>query len=142
VRLLGLFVASGAAIVASCSYDWQVAPTSDAGATIDAGSDAGSDAPPDGNDAGPDCAALTTQLGAAREAAKACLLGVAGSCITSIVDECGCTSYVDQPGSAANAFSAAVADFKDASCVATCSECLVSAGACLLQGSSQAVCVP
>jgi hypothetical protein len=121
------------AILMGCAYDWTI------GALADAGPDAGAG----GRDAGPDCAALETDLDGARAAAKACTLGAGGQCTTSIVDECGCTSYVTEGGSAAaSAFAAAVQAVKAAECASPCGTCLVSPGACLLNGGTQAACVP
>jgi hypothetical protein len=141
-----------------CAYDWEIGAPVDAGSDAGAGGqdagahDAGDDAgehdagphdagPQDAgpHDAGPDCAMLEATLSSARAAAKACTLGEAGQCATSIEDECGCTSYVNQDGSA---FAAAVQAVKAAGCTSTCGTCLVSPGACLLNGGTQAVCVP
>jgi hypothetical protein len=145
------------AILTGCAYDWAIGAAGrdagsggrDAGA---GGSDTGagghpgtggSDAGAGGSDAGPDCAALLEDLAAARTAAKTCTLGAAGQCSTSIVDECGCASYVTQGGSAAaSAFAAAVEKVKAAGCAVSCSTCLLSPGACLLNGGTQALCVP
>jgi hypothetical protein len=141
-------------LVAACAYDCTIggapgdggdagAPdaSTDAGAGgRDAGRDAGHDA---GLDAGPDCALLLADLASAREAAKSCTLGMVGQCATSIVDECGCASYVrEAPSAATTAFVAAVADVRAAGCAVTCGTCLVSLGACLLAGGTQAACTP
>ncbi len=139
------------AILAGCSYDWEIgAPASDGGpgggsagghdAGIDGGHDAGADG---GHDGGPDCATLEADLTAAAAAAKACTFGDTGQCSTSIVDQCGCTSYVAHGGSAAAvAFAAAVQEVTAAKCATSCSTCLLSPGACLLSGGMPASCVP
>jgi hypothetical protein len=91
----------------------------------------------------PDCATLLASLDGARKQAKSCTLGMTGQCATSITDECHCTSYVTQGGSAAaNAFAAAVKSYGAAGCAPSCTTCLPSAGACLLDDGMGPYCEP
>jgi hypothetical protein len=127
---------------AACSYDWEIgAPSADAGT---GGADAGAGSGGSGaGGAAPDCAMLSANLDAARKQAKACTIGASGQCGASITDECGCTSYVTQGGSAAaSAFADAVAKVKAAGCTTSCSSCLVSPGACLYSGGKGPYCLP
>ena len=104
-------------VAAGCVYDWDLgAPVAAAVvAGVEAGVEAGS------GDAGTDCDALVQKVQAARVAAKACTLGAAGQCGGSIVDECGCTSFVKDPQSPeASAFSAAVEEIEASHCPPSC----------------------
>ncbi len=138
---------------AACAYDWQIGQApgdggegGDAGTLggHDAGADVSADAPADATpDARPDCAALLADLDTSRAAAKACTLGLVGQCMTSIEDECDCASYVREAGSAATmAYAAAIASVRAAGCSVACPPCLVSVGACLFTGSTEATCTP
>ncbi|UQA54833.1 hypothetical protein [Polyangium aurulentum] len=125
-------------VAAGCVYDWDLgAPVA---AEVDAGGgDAGS------SDAGPGCDALVQKVQAARVAAKTCTLGAAGQCGGSIVDECGCTSFVKDPESPeASAFSAAVEEIEASNCPASCpASCMLGmTGTCLLSAGMGPYCLP
>jgi len=129
---------------AGCVYDWDLGTTADTDpGDVDAGGvDAGSDA---GGDAASGCDALVQKVQAARVAAKSCTLGAAGQCGGSIVDECGCTSFVKDPQSSeASAFAAAVAELASSNCPASCpASCMLGmTGTCLLSAGMGPYCLP
>jgi hypothetical protein len=151
----------------ACSYDWSLAPTSDAGATdgapidaarfdastpdataSDAGTiDASADAPSPPNDAsgGGDaqsCAALFRQVDDTRAAAKKCT-STATACTTHLADPCGCVTVVAQPANAEDsAYLSAVNALKGSGCPLACSVCPVAHdGLCvLLNGGPTTAC--
>lgn len=154
----------GFTLLAGCSYDWTVQSARggvDGGAEAEAGPglDSGSmDAPladtgPDASimdstaveaEAGPDCATLTAQLQAAKQAALACTSTVM-ACMFTVTDECGCHVAVGtQNSTAANAFGTAVASFDSAHCDKTSlcqGSCTPPPQICLLDGGTTGGCV-
>jgi hypothetical protein len=148
---LAIGLLSAFALCGGC-YDWAIGS-----AVVDAG-DAGDATPPPGMDASvdvqvqdshapgdvtsepeaapppdsaPSCATLQAAVDSDRLAAQACT-GMAGDCLSSVMDQCGCTVYVAQASNAATAsYNMAVQNLKQASCE-SCGTCPVPlAASCL-----------
>jgi hypothetical protein len=144
-RLFGVATAAVATPLVACSYDWTVAPdagTSDSGTdvsirpevdVVDASDASVADVATSGGDSSEmgtkdtgasipeasSCAALTTDLQAARAAAIACTVGGSTACMTTVKDECGCEVAVGGDTTTENDFTAAVAAFEAADCSVT-----------------------
>jgi hypothetical protein len=129
----------------ACSYRWDIgAPNGSGGAATGSGGAGHEGTGGTGGGPGPSCATLLAQLDGARDAAKKCVT-IGSMCSASITDECGCTSYVTQGGSAAaNDFAAAVKSVKDAGCAASCNPCLANPGygTCLFSSGMGPYCLP
>jgi hypothetical protein len=144
-----LLLLSPFAAASGCVYDWTIGATSaDAGPEGGTGGTGGSGGSgggaPDGSVDGAGCDALLADVNDKRNAAKACTLGASGQCTGTVTDECGCTSYVEDPNSAATKdFSAAIDALKSAGCTPSCGpSCSPSIGACLLSAGKGPYCVP
>lgn len=136
------------ATLGACTLDWEVRPdpgTSPEAASPDVAADASSegsasDASVDANDdGGAPCDALLANVAAARTAARACQLGQAGQCTSTVKDECDCNVVVRLATDAkTDAFVAAVTAYR-ASCSPSCAACPQekppATWACLQSGS-------
>ena len=147
---------SGLSLLNACSFDWNVREATSAEAAADAfvAVDATFDGtavvdaaqPVDSGDV--DGAAVCTMLAAnvtsAETNARACTLGVPSDCAATVKDQCDCPIFVGVANSAgANSFAAAVADYKNAGCVPTCTGCPAhpTQGTCL-QNGGHILCTP
>jgi hypothetical protein len=159
---LALFFAcfSGLSLLGTgaCSFDWNVREATAADASKDAGAEAEAsveeagpmvDATPamdSGDiDAAPDCVMLAASITSAETNARACTLGVPSDCAATVKDECDCPIFVGVANSAgANGFAAAVADYKNAGCMKSCSGCPSHPvqGTCLQMGGMTYLCSP
>jgi hypothetical protein len=137
IAAIGL-VAAGVIAGPACSYDWAgggVSATSDGGppktdATAPITDASAADASYDaaihedgatGDAAGPSCADILSDIGAAKLAAQE---DCSVSCTSTIADQCGCTYFVADPSSTATSdLGSAVAAFKSAHCTASCGTC-------------------
>jgi hypothetical protein len=128
-------------MTSGCLYDWEVGQGASSGSSSGSSSSSSSSGTVE-NDAGPDCAALTQALDAARAKAKACMFAVPMQCTASITDERGCKSWVnDGTSQEAQDFSAAISAFSAAGCMPSSESCLMSAPTCLFV-AGKPVCVP
>jgi hypothetical protein len=148
---LAIGLLSALALCGGC-YDWAIGTAaSDAGdagdATLPPGMDGSVDvvvvdshapgdvtsepeaAPPP--DSAPSCATLQATVDSDKLAAQVCT----GNCVSTVLDQCGCTVYVAQASNAATAnYNTAVQRLKQADCE-SCGTCPVPLGASCLPGT-------
>jgi hypothetical protein len=116
-------------LAAACSYDWTVGPRGGSSSGGEGGAEGGSSGATSGSSGNTGCDTLRSQ----KELARLSLLACNGTtCPGSVQDECGCTLAVsDAQSSAAKAYTAAVAAYKNAGCADACSECQTVVHQCL-----------